>query len=83
MRVSLQEQLLLNGLRKDLKYLHGFRAQSFADKCIFFIPASQLIELSCLASRKHLIDLSDQRRELRDKFDNTLGNDHNAEVHSE
>ena len=81
-RISVEEQLLLDSLRKDREDFHGFLRQAFFDECILRIPVRKSIELCCLASCEKLIDLSDQDREFRNEFDNTLRDDDNAEVHA-
>ncbi len=82
MRVSVEEQLLLDSLRKDREDFHGLLRQAFFDKCILRIPIRKCVELCCLASREKLVDLSDQDREFRNEFDNTLRDDDNTEVHA-
>ena len=81
-RISVKEQLLLDGLRKDREDFHGLLREAFLDECILGIPVRKCIELCCLASCKKLVDLSDQDRELRNEFDNTLRDDDNAKVHA-
>ena len=82
MRVSVEEQLLLDGLRKDREDFHGFLRQAFFDERILCVPIRKRIEFCRLASCKKLIDLGDQDRELRNEFDNALRDDDNAEVHT-
>ena len=44
-RVSLKEQLLLNGLRKDVKYLVGRCRKTLADEFLLSSPVRKCIEL--------------------------------------
>ena len=49
-RISLQEQLLLNAFRQDCEYSHGFFRQTVFDERIFFFPGRKCIERICLAA---------------------------------
>ena len=49
-RISLQEQLLLNAFRQDCEYSHGFFGQTVFDERIFFFPGRKCIERICLAA---------------------------------
>ena len=81
-RISLEEELLLDSLRKDCEYSHGLLGQAFFDECILVSPGWKSIELICLAACEKLVDLLDQYGELRNELYDTLRDDSNTEVHA-
>ena len=80
MRVSLEEELLLNADGKDCEDCHGLRSESFLDEGILVIPAGKSIELLCLLARQELVDLGDQFGELRDKLYDSFRNERYTKV---
>ncbi len=80
MRISLEEELLLNAHRKDCEYSHGLLSEAFLDEGILVCPCGKRIKLCCLLTGKKFIDLGDQLGELRDKLNDSFRNDRDAEV---
>ena len=80
MRVSLEEELLLDALGKDIKYLESISGKASLDEFILSVPVRKSIELSCLLASEELIDLSDESGELRNELYDTLRDDSNTEV---
>src|SRR5699024_423048 len=79
-RISLQEQLLLNRLGKDCKYSHRLLGKTFLDEGILLFPARKRIERIRLAAREKLVDLADQSGELRNELNYALRNHNYTKV---
>ena len=80
MRVTLEEELLLDALRQNIEYLESIHGETSLDEIILCVPVRKSIESSCLFACKKLVDLSDESRELRYEFNDTLRNNSYTEV---
>ena len=79
-RISLEEELLLDALRKDIEYLESVCRKASLDELILSVPIRKSIELLCLLASEELVDLSDESGELRYELYDTLRDDGNTEV---
>ena len=79
-RVSLQEQLLLDGLGKNREHSHGLLGQSLLNEGVLLSPGGKRVERVCLAACQKLVDLADQDGELRNELNHALRNDNDAKV---
>ena len=80
MRVSLEEELLLDALGKDIENLESISGKACLDELILSVPVRKSVELSCLLACEELVDLSDESGELRNELYDTLRDDCNTEV---
>ncbi len=82
MRIAFQKQLLLNAFWQNLEDLEGLLGETLADEFILLIPGRKLIECLCLFASQQFIDLSNQRSEFRNEFNDSFRNNGNTEVHA-
>ena len=58
-RVTLEEELLLDALRENIEYLEGFSGKTGLDEIILRVPVRKSIELCRVFACEQLVDLSD------------------------
>ena len=80
MRVTLEEELLLDALRENIENLEGIGGKTGLDEVILCVPVRKSIELRCVFACEQLVDLSDQSRELRNELYDTFRNNCYTEV---
>ena len=72
MGITLQEQLLLDGLGQDGEDSHGSLGQAGLDEGILLFPGGQGIKCVSLLACQQLIDFADQHRELGNELHDAL-----------
>ena len=79
-RVTLEEELLLNGSGQNGEDSHRLFGQTGFDESVLFSPGGQGVEGVGLCACQQLVDLGDQHGEFGNELHDALGDDGNAEV---